>query len=119
MAKKQQCSKCGDTGTYEAWRGPTYDPPTMPVPCPYCKRLRVYHSSDFRLGEQVEVVAAVHSKAEFSRATGLTLGHIRNYASETGNAYQIKAAMQRPGTVYWRPLNQHGESVYQEKDWRN
>ena len=117
--RPRQCEKCGGTGTYDAWRGPTYDPPTLPVPCPYCKRLRVYHSSDFRLGEQVEVVAAVHSKVEFSRATGLTLGYIRNYASETGNAYQIKAAMQRPGTVYWRPLNQHGEPVYQEKDWRN
>ena len=36
--------------------------------------------------------------------------------TETGNAYQISAAMQRPGTVYWRPLGQH-EPVYREKDW--
>ena len=117
--RPRQCEKCGGTGTYEAWRGPTYAPPTMPVSCPYCKGLRVYQCDDFRHGEQVIVVAAVRSRAEFSRATGLTLGAVRTYGSETGNAYQIAAAMRKPGTVFWHPIAHRGEEpVYQEKDWR-
>ncbi len=113
MAKKP-CEKCGGTVRYEAGTG-ACAPYVRPVPCPYCKGLKVFSTSDFRWGEQVHIVAAVKSRAALARATGLSLHYLTEYSTVTGNAEQIEAAMSKPGTVFWSPLNSH--ETYREKDW--
>jgi hypothetical protein len=32
----------------------------------------------------------------------------RGYLSETGNNNDIEAALSKPGTVFWQPLNSYG-----------
>ena len=85
--------------------------------CPYCIGRKVIRASDFRLGEQVTILAAVKSMAEMSRVTGLSLYNLNLYAMESGNGDDIEAAMCKPGTVFWRLVNDYGP--YHEKDWPN
>ena len=110
---KKICKKCGGTRKYEAWA----DMHIKMVDCPYCLGRKVIRASDFRRGEQVNIVAAVKSMAEMSRITGLSPYTLSLYTSETGNGYEIEAAMRKPGTVFWRLVNDYGP--YHEKDWPN
>ena len=113
--KKKTCLKCNDTGQYEACTGNLHALAKM-VPCPYCIGRKVVRSSAFRYGQQVDVIAAVKSLAEFSRISGLSLHYLRSYSSETHNARQIETAMGKPGTVFWCSSSIH-DDPYSEKDW--
>jgi len=74
-------------------------------------KLKVWGFSDFRIykGEQVQTreVVAVRSVAELVRLTGMGRSTINNYAAETGNETEVAVAMSKPGTIFWRPLNEH------------
>ena len=112
---KKPCTECDGKGRYEGATGIPYGPLTRPVPCPYRIGRKVLCTDDFRNGKQVMIMAAVRSRAEFSRITGISAHCLKDYSSETGNADDIEAAMAKPGTVFWRLLDDR--DVYREKDW--
>jgi hypothetical protein len=51
-------------------------------------------------GTQWRMVAAVKSRAEFSRLLKTSDRYVKAYGSETGNATEIAAAMAKPHTLF-------------------
>ena len=74
--------------------------------------MKVYGILKFRNGEQVRVIAAARSWKHFAQLTGMTLGHVRNYGSITGNEIEIEAASKRPGELLWTPDRYAKKPVY-------
>jgi hypothetical protein len=79
------------------------------------RKLKVYGAWRFRAGKQVRAIAAVNSQKEFAALLDTSLNFVRGYASETGNACELKIAFSKPGTMFWAPLNDAmRENSYQE-----
>lgn len=82
------------------------------------KRLKVYGWTDSRPhtrgpnnphGQTREILAA-HSVAELLRITGMTRHQWNVGGCETGNADEIRIATERPGIIFYQPLNQRTDT---------
>lgn len=59
-------------------------------------------------------ICAVSSQKEFASILGDSLHFVRGYASETGNAEEIKLAMGKPGTLFVQPYSGAGAREWRE-----
>lgn len=55
---------------------------------------------------QCDCIVAAKSKAEVGRILGFDPRRLFNL-EETGNAEQIEVATAKPGTIFWRHINDH------------
>lgn len=59
--------------------------------------------------QQTRDIVAARSFAAAARAFGKSPSSLRPWCSETGNAEELSVALSKPGAVFWRPLDFHGE----------
>jgi len=65
-------------------------------------------------GKQTREIVAAYSFAAATRAvlaqsSGWSTYSLRQFMDETGNNEELEVAITKPGTVFWRPLDHHGE----------
>lgn len=65
-------------------------------------RLKVYGCNED--GRYRAIVAATSQKAA-AELIGISVNHLREYGSQTGNAKEIEIAMRRPGMVWRRHMS--------------
>ena len=53
-------------------------------------KLKVYGANSNRLGVQARSVAAVSNQKQFANLIGASIGYVRDYAAETGNANSVE-----------------------------
>lgn len=73
--------------------------------------MKVYGWTGYRVGGQTREICAARSIAEVLRITGMSRYTFNWSGCETGNDEEIALALSKPGTVFFRGLDEHG-------DWR-
>ena len=63
---------------------------------------------------QINAIVAVHTKKESVEKFGVTAGEMYNFGGETGNEQAIEVAMSKPGQVFARSIDDHGDKPYIE-----
>lgn len=71
------------------------------------KKSKVFHGCSFlkNVAGQVDILIATSSQKRVSELTGLSLGTIKNYFSQTGNKETIEIATAKHETIFYRKKN--------------
>jgi hypothetical protein len=78
------------------------------------KALKVYgwqdHRCECKPRTQTREICAAHSMAEVARIAGYRRASQMFNLCETGNDFEIKTAMAKPGAVFWRSISCFNDS---------
>lgn len=63
-------------------------------------KLKVFGGLMIINGKQVRIIVAATSQKKAAELTGVSLAHLRDYWSVTGNAVELDVALSKPNTVF-------------------
>lgn len=63
-------------------------------------KLKVFGGLTIKNGKQVRTIVATTSQQKAADLVGISLGHLRDYWSVTGNPTELDVALSKPNTVF-------------------
>lgn len=63
-------------------------------------KLKVFGGLTIKNGKQVRTIVATTSQQKAADLVGISLGHLRDYWSVTGNPVELELALSKPNAVF-------------------
>lgn len=76
--------------------------------------MKVYAGTTVVKGKSIRTIVAARSQKEVASLLGISVSHMRDYWSVTGNEVECKVALTQPGVVMYASSSMVGDFVPRE-----